>query len=129
MRSHSKSRLAIELVDRRLVRVPVREQPDEPDRSRLDQMDAGRFQRLEEARGEAQRDAIPVPHLAPLAAGEAKAIGVGELLAVEIGEQQLLGVIVVDMLARIDETVAGAMLERDAPLPAGLARGRASVGR
>ena len=128
-RSHSKSRLAVEFVDRRLVGRAVREQPHEPDRGRLDEVDAGRFERLEEAGGKAERDAIAVPHLAPLAAGEAKPVGIGELLAVEVGEQQLLGGIVVDMLARIDEAVAGAMLERDPPLPARLARGRARVGR
>src|SRR4029079_9122645 len=51
----------------------------------------------------------------------------GALLAVEFGEQQLLGGIVVDIFARIDEAVAGAMLERNAPLPAGIASGRARV--
>ena len=85
--------------------------------------------RLEEAGGKAERDAIAVPHLASLAGGEAQPVGIGELLAVEVGKQQLLGRVVVDMLARIDEAVAGAMLERDAPLPAGLARGRARVRR
>ena len=76
MRSHSKSRLAIEFVDRRLVGRSVGEQPHEPDRGRLDEMDAGRFQRLEEAGGKAERDAIAVPHLAPLAAREAKPVRV-----------------------------------------------------
>ena len=121
--------LAVEFVDRRLVGRAVGEQPHEPDRGRLDEMDAGRFQRLEEAGGKAERDAIPVPHLAPLAGREAEPVGVGELLAVEVGEQQLLGGIVVDMLARIDVAVADAVLERDAPLPARLARGRPRVGR
>ena len=81
-------RLAVELVDRRLIGRGVGKQPHEPDRRRLDEVDAGRFQRLEESRGKAQRDAIAVPHLLALAAGEAKAVGVGELLAIEIREEQ-----------------------------------------
>ena len=126
-RSHSKSdwRLNSSIVAWSVA--PSGKQPHEPDRRRLDEVDAGRFQRLEEAGGKAERDAIAVPHLAPLAAGEAKPVGVGELLAVEVGEEQRLGGIVVDMLARIDEAVAGAVLERDAPLPARLARGRPRV--
>ena len=120
--------LAVEFVDRRLVGRAIGKQPNEPDRSGLDKVDAGRFQRLEEVRRQAERDAIAVPHLSPLAAREAKPVGLGQLLAVEVGEKQRLGAIVVDMLAGIDEAIAGAVLERNAPLPAG-ARARSSAYR
>ena len=128
MRSHSKShwRLNSSIVAWSVA--ASGKQPHEPDRGRLDQVDAGRFQRLEEAGGKTERDAVAVPHLAPLAARETEPVGVRELLAVEVGEQQLLGRLVVDMLARIDEAVAGAVLERNAPLPSRLARRRPRIG-
>src|SRR4051794_23191383 len=120
--------LAVELIDCRLIRSGVGEQLYEPDRRRLDEMDAGRFQRLEEARRKAQRDAIAVPHLLALAAGEAEPVGVGERLTIEVGEKQLLGRIVIDMLARINEAIAGSVLERNSPLPARLAGSRPCIG-
>src|SRR5205085_6446014 len=58
-----------------------------------------------------------------------KLVGIGELLAVQIVEQQLLGFVLVHVLARIDEAVSGAMLEGDPPLPAGLSSGRPRVRR
>ena len=102
--------LAVEFVDVRLVEFGVGKQPHEPDRGGLDQVDPGRFQRLEEARGKADRDAVAVPHLAALAGHEAQRFGFGQLLAVEVGQQQLLGFIVVDVSARVDVAVAGAVL-------------------
>ncbi len=45
------------------------------------------------------RDAIAVPRLAPLASREAQLVRIGQLLAVEVGEQQLLGGFVVDVAA------------------------------
>src|SRR5579864_7040714 len=120
--------LAVELVDGRLVGRGVREQPDKADRRRLDQVNARRFQRLQEPRREAERDAIAVPHLAPLAARETKAIGVSELLTIEVREEQLFGALVIDVLARINKAVAGAMLKADAPLPSRLPRRRAREG-
>src|SRR5436190_11237456 len=90
-------------------------------------MDAGGFERLEEACSEAKRDAIAVPHLAPLAAGESKPVWIGELLAVEVGQQQSFGGIVVDVLARIDQAVACSVLQRNAPLPSRLARRRTRI--
>ena len=76
-------------------------------------MDAGRFQRLEEARGKAERYAVAIPHLAPLSAREAQTVRVSQLLSVKVREEQLLSGIVVDVLARIDEAIAGAMLESE----------------
>ena len=81
------------------------------------------FQRFEEAGREPERNAIAVPHLAPLATGEAKPVGIGQLLSVEVGQEQLLGAFVVDMLARRDYAIARAMLERDAPSPTRIACG------
>src|SRR6185369_9565542 len=65
----------------------------------------------------------------PLAGCESQLVGIGELLAVEVFEEQFLGRVVVDMLARIDEAVAGAVLQRDPPLPARRARRRTRIRR
>ena len=91
--------LAVEFVDVRLIELAVGKQTDEADRCRLDEMHAGRFERLEKSRRQAERDAVPVPDLAPLAAREAKPVRVRELLTVEVRQQQLLGCIIVDVLA------------------------------
>src|SRR3546814_3825747 len=56
---------------------------------------------------------------------EAQPVGVGERRAGQPRAQQSLGFVMLQMRARIDMAVAGAVLERDAPLPPRLARGRA----
>ncbi len=48
--------------------------------------------------------------------------------AVEIGEKLRRRFVVGQCVARIDNAVAGAVLERDAPLPAGRVRGGAGIG-
>src|SRR5206468_6675809 len=81
-----------------------------------------------EPRREPQRDAIVRPEgLAP-AAGEADRPRVGERLSVEVGEEDRRRLIIGDEAAAIDMTVAGAVLERDSPLPPGLARQRLGIG-
>ena len=85
-------------------------------------MDGGRFERLEEPAGEAQGDHVLVPNLGSVPGRKAQPVGLGERLAVEIGEQQVDRLIVTDVFGAIDMTVTDAVLQRDAPLPAGLAR-------
>src|SRR3546814_9531803 len=88
-------------------------------------MDRGRFQRLEKAAREPDRDAIAVPDRLAMPRDEAQPVGVGERRAGQPRAQQSLGFVMLQMRARIDMAVAGAVLERDAPLPPRLARGRA----
>ena len=120
--------LAVELGDVRRVEAGAREQAQQPGDARLDQMDAGRFERLHEPRRQPERDAVLHPHRAPFAGGELQRARLGERCAVEPGEQDRRRAIVTQMRARIDDAVAGAVLERDAPLPARLARGGAGIG-
>src|SRR4029079_11645178 len=58
--------------------------------------------------------------LAPLAGDEAELVRIGQLLAVKVREQDLLGRVIVNIFARIDMAVPGPMLQRDSPLPAGI---------
>src|SRR3546814_6032225 len=60
---------------------------------------------------------------------ETQPIGVRQRRAGEARAQQRLGLVMVQMRARIDIAVAGAVLERDAPLPPRLARGCTREGR
>ena len=92
-------------------------------------MDAGGFQRFEKAAGEPQRDAVLVPELLAPAGREAQEPRLRQRLAVQVGQQRGRRLIVADEAAAIDIAVADAMLQRNAPLPAGLARRGARVGR
>src|SRR3546814_7235582 len=92
-------------------------------------MDRGRFERLEKTTGKPQRDDILLPRAVAVSAGEAQHVRYGERFAVEIGEQQRHRLVVAHVERRIDMAVAEAMLERDAPLPARRARGRAGERR
>ncbi len=87
----------------------------------LDQVDAGGFQRLQEARRQPQRHAIFVPGLLAPAGGEAQRQRFGQRLAFEIGQQRLAAPSSSPMKrAAIDMAVADAVLQRNAPLPAGV---------
>jgi hypothetical protein len=94
----------------------------------LDQIDAGRFERFEEAAGEPQRNAIALPRPGPAAGLEAQQARLVERGRVEVREELGRGVFFADELAREHIAVAGPVLERDAPLPAGGSDGRARVG-
>ena len=107
----------------------MREHLNQPRDARLDKHDAGRFKRFEEAGRKPQRDNILVPELAALAAGELQYARVRERLAIELRKQGRGSLIVADETTRIDVSIANAMLQRDAPLPPRLARGRPGVRR
>src|SRR4051812_14377812 len=91
-------------------------------------MDAGRFQRLHEPRSEPKRDDIVRPESLAAPAGEADRPRIGERLAIEVGKQDRGRLVVREELAAIDVAVAGAMLERNPPLPPGLSRHRLRIG-
>ena len=95
----------------------------------LDQVDAGRFERLEESAREADGDAVAIPRLAAPAGREPQRPRIGQRLAVEPRQQLRGGLVVADEVAAVDVAVADAVLQRNAPLPARLARRGARVGR
>ena len=127
---HLERRARVVLVARRTSLIsPAGKQLQQPVHRRLDQMDAGRFQRLDEARRQADRDDVADPGLAPPAGREPKRPRLGHRLAVEVGEQGRSRLVLADVARAIDVAVADPVLQRDAPLPAGLARDRARVRR
>ena len=69
-----------------------------------------------------------LPGLAALAGPELDDARLGEHLAFDVGQQSLLRLLVGQVAAAVHHAVADAMLQRNAPLPAGLARDRARVG-
>ncbi len=58
--------------------------------------------------------------LQPRAGAEAKDVGIGEHLALDIAEQAIERCVLVEIMAAIDDSVADPVLQRDAPLPAGV---------
>src|SRR3546814_1334283 len=91
----------------------MREQPGD---AVLDQVDARRFERFEETRGEPERNDIGVPCAPPHPGAEAQRSGFGERAPFDMGEQGRGRFILADEVAAKDMAVAGAVLERDAPL-------------
>ena len=91
-------------------------------------MDAGRFERLHKSGGQPKRDAILDPGAAPAPGGEGQRARIGQRLTVESAQQQVRRARVIEERAAIDQAVAGAMLQRDAPLPARFARRRPRIG-
>src|SRR3546814_6029359 len=81
-------------------------------------MDRVRFQLLHEAARQADGDAIAIPLPPPYPGGEAQEIGLGQRVALDIAEQPIERRVALQIAAAIDEPIAGAVLERDAPLPA-----------
>ena len=120
--------LPVVFVDVRLADAVPRKHLHEPHDAALDQVDAGRFQRLDEAARKADGNAVAVPGLAALARPELDDARLGEHLAFDVGQQALFGRVVGEVAAAVHHAVADAMLQRDAPLPAGIARDRARVG-
>ena len=94
----------------------------------LDQVDAGRFQRLEETRrqADARRHSLPTPCLRRPAV-KRRRLRLGDRLAFEVRAACRSASRRAMKRAAIDVAVAGAVLQRDAPLPAGRMRGRARV--
>ena len=91
-------------------------------------MDAGRFERFEEARRQPDGDDIVHPHRLPATGGEAQRARIGERLPIEIGEQRRRRFIIRNTGARVDIAIAGAVLQRNAPLPAGRPCRRPRIG-
>ena len=113
----------------RLVEAGRREVRQQVRDAHLHQVDAGGLQRLEEAAGQADRDDVPVPRLLAPPGLEAQRARLGQRRAVEVAQQDRGGLVLAHVLAGEHVAVADAVLQRDAPLPAGLARGRARVRR
>src|SRR3546814_20665654 len=70
-----------------------------------------------ETRGDPERNDIGVPCAPPHPGAEAQRSGFGERAPFDMGEQGRGRFILADEVAAKDMAVAGAVLERDAPLP------------
>ena len=97
--------------------------------ARLNQVNAGRFERLQEPAGEADGHDITVPAQFAATGGEAQELRIGQGLAVEVGQQRFRRFLFRCEIRAEDMTVAGAVLERNTPLPAGRMGGGARIGR
>src|SRR5262249_27814270 len=115
-------------LDFELIEASAWEEGHEPCDSTLDHVDAGRFKRLQEAACETERDDILDPRLLAVARLETKGPRIRERRSVQIGKQHVRGFFVADMCARINISIAGAVLQRDAPLPPRGLSGRAGEG-
>src|SRR5690606_18187086 len=83
-----------------------------------DEVNARRFERFQKARRQTESDDIVRPAQLAAAGAERDDASVGERLAFEVGEQDAPRLLLVHEGACENMAVAGAMLERDAPLPA-----------
>src|SRR3546814_7226557 len=77
---------------------------------------------------QADGDAIAIPLPPPYPGGEAQEIGLGQRVALDIAEQPIERRVALQIAAAIDEPIAGAVLERDAPLPACVMRHHPRIG-
>ena len=100
----------------------VREQLEQLLDAMLDEPDAGRFERLQKACGQADGDDIALPAPGPAAGLERQLLERADGRRVEVRDEDPFGLVIVHVGARIDVAVAGAVLEADAPLPAGTMR-------
>ena len=91
-------------------------------------MDTGRFERFEKARRQTDRKAVADPGALAQPGGEAQHPRVRQRFAIESGQQFLMRIGIGDEVAGIDQPVARAMLQRNAPLPSGRARGGDGIG-
>jgi hypothetical protein len=120
--------LPVVLVDVRLTYSIPRKHLHEPDDAALDQVDAGGFQRLDEAARKSYCNTVAAPGLAALPGPELDDARLGEHLAFDIVQQRLPGLLVGKIPAAVHHAVADAVLQRNAPLPAGIASDRARIG-
>ena len=130
MRSISNAGFGVVAILQHRIHVPVGQHLDQARDARLDEIDAGGFQRLEETAREARARrncAIHIFRRRPVVNRSTR--GSASARAVEVGQQRGGGLVVADVRARIHVAVAGAVLQRDAPLPARGARRRARVRR
>src|SRR5581483_538737 len=95
----------------------VGEELDQPADAGLDQVDARGLERLEETAGETERHAIVLPDLTPLSGGEFEQSRRPERCPIEVGEQCPGSLVLIEVAAAEDVSVARAVLQRDPPLP------------
>src|SRR5215213_7601156 len=91
-------------------------------------MDAGRFKRFHEAGRKADRDRIMRPDVVALTGDEAERTRLVCGFAVQIGQKDVSRLVVADKAAAIDMAVAGAVLQRNPPLPPRLTGDRLGKG-
>ena len=119
------ARLRVDLVDVGMIEVGTREQRHQPRDRRLDQVDIGGLDRLEKPGRQTQGDAVAVPDALAPARHEGDVPRFVQRLAVQVSHQDRSGVLLAHEAAGVDVAIADAMLQRDAPLPAGAVRGGA----
>ena len=105
-----------------------REGLQQPHDAALDEVDAGGLQRLDEAAGQADGHAVAAPGLVPLAGRELDEPRLRQRGALHLAQQLLARLLVGQVAAAVDQPVAHAVLQRNAPLPAGLVRDGPRVG-
>ena len=100
------------------VETGMREEAHHPRDRSLDQVDAGRLERFEKTAGQSDGHAVAVPELLAPAGLEPDVARFGQRGAVQIGHQDRGGLVLRHEGAGVDMAVAGAVLQRDPPLPA-----------
>ena len=124
----SNGHVAVEFVDQLGAAVALREQRNELAHGRLDQVDAGRFERLDEAGRQADRHTILDPRFAPAPGHEAQLARLSQRRRIKRIDQHLARLVVAGKRIAVHVAVAGAVLQRDAPDPAGALGAGAGVG-
>ena len=104
------------------------EKPHQANQGGGNQVNAGRLERLEEAGRETQRDTIPLPGLLPAPGAEFELPRFGDGRTCQVLQQERTRLVVGTEAAAVDDAVAGAMLQRNAPLPADGMRYRSCIG-
>src|SRR5690606_17726264 len=120
---------SVVLVDLDRIEPAAGKQCQQPRDAYLHEMNARRLERLHEAARQTEPDAVLVPELLAPAGREAQKARLCQRPSVQIREQCRSRLVVADEAAAIHVPVANAMLQRDAPLPAGGVCRRACVGR
>src|SRR5690606_2996115 len=116
------------LASQRGIAVAIREVAKEELDAAGDEVDGRRLERLDEAGGKTERQAIVFPELPTMAGREWNDLRLFERGAVDRSHERRSGFRVAAEAARIDIAVSEPMLQRDAPTPAGLLRGRLGIG-
>src|SRR5688572_2889837 len=117
--------LVVVFVDVRLTDAVARKHLHQADDAALDEMDAGGLEGFDEATGQSDGDTVASPGLAALPRAELDDPRLEERLALDIGQQFSLRLLIAEIAAAVHHAVADAMLQWNAPLPARLARNRA----
>ena len=120
---------AIEFIAHRRIEIPVGKHGQQPLNIGLDQMQAGRFQRLEKPARQADGDHVAIPDQSPAAGDESQGAWLGQRLAVEVREQRGRRARLIEVVRREYVSIADAMLQGNAPLPACRSRRGARVGQ